>query len=383
MALDFAPQSPLGFASQTLVGRQDYDYTHRTVIRNPRREQDGTPRGGAPAGPDPGRRAALTGLPGAVGVAGGGGGGSGRLRDRVAKRPQSAPLHRPKPRVAGVLLRADRTPDRHRHLRLRASADRHQRPLGEGTAQRSRGDGRGPVGLVCAADRDRDQRPSQRSLLLVAWPERNLDRARRHLGGALRDPQQLATSRARRCGRADRRPRRNCRPPRHVARQRCGALRVAAGDRGDRHVAAARNSDTHGADGRMTAEALDPLIHVPARLQIMAALATLPDGDQLSFKRLQDMIELTPGNLITHLRKLEEAGYLTTSKTGSGPASRTSVALTHDGRHALEIYATTLRGLLNGVSAGPAASGSHHDHHGALVRANPTRGGAGHRNSPA
>ena len=115
----------------------------------------------------------------------------------------------------------------------------------------------------------------------------------------------------------------------------------------------------------MTAEALDPLIHVPARLQIMAALATLPDGDQLSFKRLQDMIELTPGNLITHLRKLEEAGYLATSKTGSGPASRTSVALTHDGRHALEIYATTLRGLLNGVSAGPAASGSHLDRHGA------------------
>lgn len=116
----------------------------------------------------------------------------------------------------------------------------------------------------------------------------------------------------------------------------------------------------------MSAEALDPLIHVPARLQIMAALATLPDGDQLSFKRLQDMIELTPGNLITHLRKLEQAGYLATSKTGSGPASRTSVALTHDGRHALEIYATTLRGLLNGVSASPTgASGSHLDRHGA------------------
>ena len=111
----------------------------------------------------------------------------------------------------------------------------------------------------------------------------------------------------------------------------------------------------------MSAEALDPLIHVPARLQIVAALAALPDGDQLSFKRLQDMIELTPGNLITHLRKLEEAGYLTTSKTGSGPASRTSIALTHDGRHALETYATTLRGLLNGVSAGPVASGSHLD----------------------
>ena len=49
----------------------------------------------------------------------------------------------------------------------------------------------------------------------------------------------------------------------------------------------------------MTAEALDPLIHVPARLQIMAALPTLPEGDQLSFKRRQDMLELTPGYLIT------------------------------------------------------------------------------------
>ena len=43
------------------------------------------------------------------------------------------------------------------------------------------------------------------------------------------------------------------------------------------------------------------------------------------------MIELTPGNLITHLRKLEEGGYLATAKTGSGPASRTSVALTKTG----------------------------------------------------
>jgi DNA-binding MarR family transcriptional regulator len=99
----------------------------------------------------------------------------------------------------------------------------------------------------------------------------------------------------------------------------------------------------------MTADTLDPLIHVPARLQVMATLATLPDGDALSFTRLQDMIGLTPGNLITHLRKLEEADYLTSEKTGSGPASRTSVALTHRGRTALELYTQTLRGMLNGL----------------------------------
>jgi DNA-binding MarR family transcriptional regulator len=99
----------------------------------------------------------------------------------------------------------------------------------------------------------------------------------------------------------------------------------------------------------VTADTLDPLIHVPARLQIMATLAALPDGDALSFIRLQHMLGLTPGNLITHLRKLEAAGYLSSEKSGNGSASRTSVALTHRGRAALATYTETLRGLLNGL----------------------------------
>jgi DNA-binding MarR family transcriptional regulator len=99
----------------------------------------------------------------------------------------------------------------------------------------------------------------------------------------------------------------------------------------------------------MTVEELDPLIHVPARLRIIATLAALPDGDTLSFMRLQTMIELTPGNLITHLRKLEDAGYLVSEKIGNGPASRTSVALTQQGRAALDTYTATLRDLLDGL----------------------------------
>jgi DNA-binding transcriptional ArsR family regulator len=99
----------------------------------------------------------------------------------------------------------------------------------------------------------------------------------------------------------------------------------------------------------MTANGLDPLIHAPARLQIMATLAALPDGDALSFTRLQDMLDLTPGNLITHLRKLEDADYLTSEKTGNGPASKTSVALTAQGRAALDGYTSTLRQLLGGL----------------------------------
>jgi DNA-binding MarR family transcriptional regulator len=99
----------------------------------------------------------------------------------------------------------------------------------------------------------------------------------------------------------------------------------------------------------MTGEELDPLIHVPARLRIVATLSALPDGDALSFTRLQDMLGLTPGNLITHLRKLEDAGYVSTDKTGSGVASRTSVALTSRGRAALDAYTVALRDLLAGL----------------------------------
>ena len=46
----------------------------------------------------------------------------------------------------------------------------------------------------------------------------------------------------------------------------------------------------------MTTDELDPLIHVPTRLKIVATLAALPDGDTLSVPRLQDMIRLPPGD---------------------------------------------------------------------------------------
>jgi len=93
-------------------------------------------------------------------------------------------------------------------------------------------------------------------------------------------------------------------------------------------------------------DVLDQVIHAPARLRILATLAALPDGDTLSFTRLQDILDLTSGNLITHLRKLEDAGYVESEKSGNGTASRTSVALTPQGRAALDTYTDTLRNLL-------------------------------------
>jgi len=99
----------------------------------------------------------------------------------------------------------------------------------------------------------------------------------------------------------------------------------------------------------MSQDGLDPVIHAPARLRIVVTLAALHEGDDLSFTKLQELIGLTPGNLITHLRKLEDAGYVNTEKNGSGATARTSVALTHDGRAALDRYTAALRQLLDSV----------------------------------
>jgi DNA-binding MarR family transcriptional regulator len=99
----------------------------------------------------------------------------------------------------------------------------------------------------------------------------------------------------------------------------------------------------------VTTHALDPLIHAPARLRIVVTLANLPDGDELPFPRLHEMLALTSGDLITHLRKLEEAGYVATEKTGHGIWSRTTVTLTNGGRAALDAYTAALRDLLGGL----------------------------------
>jgi DNA-binding transcriptional ArsR family regulator len=91
---------------------------------------------------------------------------------------------------------------------------------------------------------------------------------------------------------------------------------------------------------------LDPLIHVPTRLKIVTTLAAQPGGGPLSFTHLQNMTGLTPGNLIIHLRKLEKAGYLAIHKTSTRTATKTTAALTGQGRAALGAYTQALRDLL-------------------------------------
>ena len=91
---------------------------------------------------------------------------------------------------------------------------------------------------------------------------------------------------------------------------------------------------------------LDPVIHASARLKITATLATLPEGDQIAFPRLQELLGMTAGNLSTHLRKLEDAGYVDVIKSHQGRTPATYLALSRTGRRAFEDYREALRDLL-------------------------------------
>jgi DNA-binding transcriptional ArsR family regulator len=96
-------------------------------------------------------------------------------------------------------------------------------------------------------------------------------------------------------------------------------------------------------------EPLDPVIHAQARLRVVAALSTLPDGDRLTFPRLQEILSMTAGNLSVHLRKLEDAGYVEITKTHHGRTPVTLICLTRRGRLAFDDYTAAVRRLLDGA----------------------------------
>lgn len=94
---------------------------------------------------------------------------------------------------------------------------------------------------------------------------------------------------------------------------------------------------------------LDSVIHAPARLRIVAALAQLGADDQLSFPRLQEELAMTAGNLSTHVRRLEDADYVLVEKTFRRRTPITYLSLTDAGRAALARYRTELQQILGGA----------------------------------
>jgi len=77
------------------------------------------------------------------------------------------------------------------------------------------------------------------------------------------------------------------------------------------------------------------LVHEPARLAILTALAACEKAD---FVFLRNLTGLTKGNLSSHLARLEEADLVEIEKTFEGKQPVTYISLTGEGRDMLEAY---------------------------------------------
>jgi DNA-binding HxlR family transcriptional regulator len=98
-----------------------------------------------------------------------------------------------------------------------------------------------------------------------------------------------------------------------------------------------------GAGGAARAAELDRLIHERVRLGIVSALAV---NDQLSFNELKALLHTSDGNLSVHARRLEEAQYITCTKSFAGRIPKTEYRLTALGRRALERYLDHMEALI-------------------------------------
>lgn len=99
--------------------------------------------------------------------------------------------------------------------------------------------------------------------------------------------------------------------------------------------------------------ALDPLLHQPARTQLVAFLS---GRGEATFSELKRVLGVTDGNLGAHLAKLLEAGYVASSETAGTGRAQTIYALTQAGRSALDEYVAQLTALMALSSGGQVDS---------------------------
>jgi DNA-binding MarR family transcriptional regulator len=88
---------------------------------------------------------------------------------------------------------------------------------------------------------------------------------------------------------------------------------------------------------------LDDIIHSRIRLAIIAVLISV---DEAEFNFLKEKVHTTDGNLSVHIRKLEEAKYITVKKDFVDRKPKTIYALSNKGRKAFEIYVERLERLI-------------------------------------
>ena len=88
---------------------------------------------------------------------------------------------------------------------------------------------------------------------------------------------------------------------------------------------------------------IDRVIHEKGRLAIMSMLAA---SSELSFTDLRDTLSMTDGNITTHIRTLQEAGYISVTKSFQNNRPLTTCSLTAAGRKAFTQYINFLERIV-------------------------------------
>jgi DNA-binding MarR family transcriptional regulator len=88
---------------------------------------------------------------------------------------------------------------------------------------------------------------------------------------------------------------------------------------------------------------LDELIHSRIRLAIMSVLIAVAEAE---FTYLRDKVNTTDGNLSVHLKKLEDAKYISVKKSFIERKPASHYKLTATGRKAFEKYLNNLEQLV-------------------------------------
>jgi DNA-binding MarR family transcriptional regulator len=88
---------------------------------------------------------------------------------------------------------------------------------------------------------------------------------------------------------------------------------------------------------------LDRVIHEKGRLAIMSMLAATPE---LSFTEMRDALDMTDGNLTTHIRTLQETGYVSVTKSFQNNRPHTTCSLTAAGKRAFTNYINLLEQIV-------------------------------------
>lgn len=91
---------------------------------------------------------------------------------------------------------------------------------------------------------------------------------------------------------------------------------------------------------------INAIIHTPVRLALMMFL--LPRGKTL-FTEVQKALDLTAGNLSSHIKKLEEHGFIEVQKAFIKAKPTTILYLTDKGAKAIQEYANLMSELLKSM----------------------------------